>query len=62
MDVSPGRRRLAAASAPAVPLETMCQQAEYISLEPTADAIFDQLTPQEHINVAQYLVRPSQTY
>lgn len=53
-----GRRKLAQASAPATSLQPgACRQQAYLTTEPTPDAIFDQLTPEEYISVAQFLVR-----
>lgn len=57
METTAGRRKLAAASAPAVPLQGLCEEVDYLTTEATADSIFDQLTPQEYLDVAQYLVR-----
>ena len=55
MSVTPGRRSLAAASVPDVS-QYLCQQTAYLTDDATADAIFDQLGPDEYLSVAQYFV------
>ena len=56
MEVTSGRRKLAAASVPAASSQNFCQQEAYLTDDPTSDAIFDQLTPDEYLSVAQHLV------
>ena len=60
MQSTRGRRKLAAANASADPAGSHaadpCAQPAYLSNETTPDAVFDQLTPEEYMDAAKFLV------